>query len=99
MTTTIRVKFGDEPRKDGCYAYRLVERLPLLEEVMRRSVKPFEVKRTYLYDDVGGIAGAMWVFYVDEFYENIVLDLVNNLNWDGLGWFDWYRNKYGIKVA
>ena len=96
MTTKIKVIFGDDPQRDGSYDYRLRERLPLLEKVMQRSAKPFEVRNANLYDDVGGIAGGMWIFYVDEFYTGIVMDLINNLSWDGFGWFSWFKNKYKV---
>ena len=97
MTTTIKIRFNDDPQTDDdVLSGRLKKRLPLLEKVMERSAKPFEVKERPLYNNHGDVVETEFIFYVDEFYEDIVMNLVNGLGMDGSEWSDWFTEKYKL---
>ena len=56
----------------------------------------FEVKERPLYNNHGDVVETEFIFYVDEFYEDIVMNLVNGLGMDGSEWSDWFTEKYKL---
>ena len=97
MTICVRVKLFYEGNDGDDYLglIRIGARIEELHRVLKNSVKPYSVEHDQIFDDVGGIKGEEYAFYVDEFYENMVLDVVRSLNENGnMAWKEWFRSKY-----
>lgn len=99
MTTTIRVIFdeSDDGLNDRITGGELKNRLDAFEQVMARSATPWDVHYDYTFDDVGGINGYMFVFHINEFYEQIVKDLLANMC--HVSWVEWFCDKYKLVSA
>ena len=99
MTTTIRVWFNGMDSDDCLRCRRLNGRLDDFKRVMAKSARPWEIMESGTFDDVGNQNGYQYVFHINEFYEGIVKDLLMFLDDGNMGWYDWFREKYGTKSA
>ena len=102
MTICIRVKmfYDGNDGDDYLGLMRIGDRIEELRSVLKYSTKPFSIRHYPLFDDVGGVKGEEYEFWVEDVYENIVLDTIRSLNENGnMGWREWFRSKYKVACA
>lgn len=102
MTYVIKVLF-DESDMDMMNDFNrrasINWRLKYFEEVMSRGALYWEVDKDPEKEPNGDGRELAYVFYINEFYVDIVLDLLNDDYESDAEWRDWFCQKYGVKVA
>lgn len=102
MTKVIRVEFyyNGNDGEDYLGLMRIGGRIEELERVLKYSTKFFKVVQYPIFDDVGGVEGERYIFYVDEVYENMVMSVLRTLTTYGnMAWREWFREKYKVDCA
>ena len=95
MMTIVRVEFDSDEPKDEIRYERLHERIDLFRKLMGRGVQPWKIDEETLYDKYGSNRGSKLTFYVNEFYEKIVLDLLR-LDEGNDAWMEQFKMKHKL---
>lgn len=105
MTITVKVRF-DNSKRDENKARGVAIRIPVLEKLLKMSSKPYRIqecckarmnKRSSLMHQSPLYYG--WDFYVDEFFEQAVRDMLMTLEMDDDEWTRLFIKKYRLEGA
>lgn len=102
MTKVIHVEFhyNGNDGEDYLGLMRIDDRINELKRILKYSTKFFKIDKDLIFDDIGGVEGEYYTFYVDEVYENMVMCTINTLNTEGnMRWSERFRRKYKVDCA